>query len=147
MIFPANVSWPSSAVTVKVPAHPDFVASIRAMSRSMAVLADLSLEDAEELQMAVDEAAILLLPLLRGGDEAKPDTATDADPRMLTATFEVEEGRVGFVLSAPCAPGSAVDRTGLPWMMLTAIDSDVSVRADGDAIAIAVTRRREGTPS
>ncbi|WP_017933672.1 hypothetical protein [Nocardioides sp. Iso805N] len=147
MIFPGNVSWPSSAVTVKVPAHPDFVASIRAMSRSMAVLADLALEDAEELQMAVDEAAILLLPLLRGADGAHSDASTDADPQMLTATFEVDEGCVGFELSAPCAEGSAVDRTGLPWMMLTAIDSDVSVRPDGDVIAIAVTRRREGTLS
>ncbi|WGL50366.1 hypothetical protein P5P86_10340 [Nocardioides sp. BP30] len=139
MIFPGNVSWPSSVVTVKVPAHPDFVASIRAMSRSVAVLADLALEDAEELQMAVDESAILLLPLV--------DDAGSAESRMLTATFEVEEGCVGIVMSAPCRPGSAVDRTGMPWMMLTAIDAEVSVSSQGGEAAIKVTRRREDISS
>lgn len=131
MIFPGSVSWPSSVATVKVPAHPDFVASIRAMSRAMAVLADLALEDAEELQMAVDEAAILLLPLI---DEARE--------QFLEASFEVDEGCVGITLSAPCRAGSEVDRAGLPWLMLTAIDADADVQLHDRDLAIAITRRR-----
>lgn len=130
-------AWPSSASTVRVPAHPDFVSSIRAMTRAMAVLADLTLDDVEELQMAVDEAAILLLPLV-----GEPPYA-GREP-LLVADFDVQEGCIGIVLSAPCADGSAVDRTGLPWVMLSAIDPDVTVRAGEGTLAIAITRRREG---
>lgn len=127
-------NWPSSRTTVTVPAHPDFVASIRAMTRSMAVLADLALEDAETLQMAVDEAAILLLPII----EPAADT--------LNAAFEVEEDCVRVALSGRVADGSDVDRTGLPWMMLSAIDVGVDVHRAGQdlAIAVAISRRREG---
>jgi len=127
-------SWPSSSATVTVPAHPDFVASVRAMTRSMAVLADLALEDAEALQMAVDEAAILLLPVI------------DPEQQTMTAIFEVVEGAVQVVLSGASPEGSDIDRAGLPWMMLTAIDTDVDVRRDGQdlAIAVAISRRREG---
>lgn len=135
MVSFGNGSWPSSSATVKVPAHPDFVASVRAMTRAMAVLADLALEDAEELQMAVDEAAILLLPLR---DE-------QADP-YLTVSFAVEDGCVCIVLSAPCRPDAEVDRTGLPWAMLSAIDTEAAVRRSGAELAISVTRRRAGRP-
>jgi serine/threonine-protein kinase RsbW len=130
-------AWPSSASTVRVPAHPDFVSSIRSMTRAMAVLADLTLDDVEELQMAVDEAAILLLPLV---GEAP---YVGGEP-FLVADFEVQDGCLGVVLSAPCADGSVVDRTGLPWVMLSAIDPDVTVRTGEDTVAIAITRRREG---
>jgi len=118
-----------------VPAHPDFVASIRAMTRSMAVLADLALEDAEALQMAVDEAAILLLPVI---DRHVEET--------LTAAFEVVDGRVRVALSGRSAAGQDVDRAGLPWMMLSALDAGVDVQRDGQelAIAVAISRRREG---
>lgn len=127
-------TWPSSSATVKVPAHPDMVASIRAMTRSMAVLADIALEDAEELQMAVDEAAILLLPLV--------DRRAERAQQALTADFEVDDGCVRIVLSAPCADGAAVDRDGLPWMMLGAMSVEAEVAQRGGRTAISVVRRR-----
>ena len=124
--------WPPSRTSVRVPAHPDFVAAIRAMTRAAAVRADVALDDVEELQMALDEAAILLLPLVDEGADAS-----------LHAEFDVEPGCVSAVLSATCRPGSTVDRTGLPWAMLSAIDPDADVRWHGDVLGIAVTRRRE----
>jgi hypothetical protein len=132
MVSPVSASWPAARTTLCVPAHPDFVASIRAMTRAMAVLADVALEDVEELQMAVDEAAILLLPLV--------DEAAD---RCFNADFEVEPGRLRVVLSATCRPGSSVDRTGLSWAMLSAIDADAEVQAQGDELVVAVSRSRE----
>lgn len=126
-------NWPSSSATLTVPAHADFVASIRAMTRSMAVLADMALEDAEALQMAVDEAAILLLPVI------------DPEHQALTASFDVVDGAVRVSLSGRTAEGREIDRAGLPWMMLTAIDVGVDVQRDGQdlAIAVGISRRRE----
>lgn len=134
MVSVGNVSWPSSNATVTVPAHADFLASVRAMTRAMAALADVALDDVEELQMAVDEAAILLLPLVDESGE-----------RSLTAEFEVEDSCVQVALSAACRPDAAVDRLGLPWVMLSAIDPGVQVSERGAGeLAITITRRREG---
>lgn len=126
-------NWPSSCAELSVPAHPDLVASVRAMTRAMAVLADLALEHVEELQMAVDEAAILLLPLVDG----------DGD-QLLRTQFEVEDGCVRIVLSVAGRDGAVVDKTGLPWMMLTALDPTAEIRAADGAIGIAISRRTEG---
>jgi serine/threonine-protein kinase RsbW len=123
--------WPSSGVAVEVPAHVDFVATIRAVTRSMAVLSDLSIDDVEELQMAVDEAATLLLPLVDPGLG-----------RRLRVSFEVADGKVGIALSTACVPGGSVDRSGLAWMLLSTLDPDVSVEARDGEIAIAVSRSR-----
>lgn len=133
MVFAGSAPWPSTRTSVRVPAHPDFVAAVRAMTRAVAVRADVALDDVEELQMAVDEAAILLLPLI--------DESADGS---LHAEFDVEPGCVEVVLSATCRPGATVDRTGLPWAMLSAIDPDADVRAQDGLLAIAITRRRQG---
>jgi len=127
-LLPPPQEWPASYTAVTVPAHPDFVASIRAMARATAVLADLSLDDVEELQIAVDEAAALLLPL------------ADASGRWLRARFEVESGRLVTKLDMSCRAGRGVDRSGLAWMMLTAIDPGVVVTEDGGTVTITIVR-------
>ncbi|CAN5260517.1 MAG: hypothetical protein ACSLEW_06350 [Nocardioides sp.] len=113
-----------------VPAHRDFVASIRAIARSSAVLADLSLDDVEELQIAVDEAATLLLPLV------------DPDAKWLTARFDIERGAVTIGLSLHCRAGQTLDRSGLAWLMLTAIDPNLVVLEDGGVVTVTISHAR-----
>ncbi|MCA1982709.1 hypothetical protein [Nocardioides nematodiphilus] len=132
MVHPGSTPWPSYGTSLQVPAHPDFVAAIRAMTRSMAVLADVSLEDAEDLQMAVDEAAILLLPLV--DDSVAP---------ALSVEFELGADGVVVRLSAACRPGAEVDRSGMPWAMLVAIDPATAVQSQDGRVAIEISRRRE----
>lgn len=129
MVAPDKSAWPSSVAALEVPAHPDFVASVRAMTRAMAVLGDMTLDDLEELQMAVDEAAILLLPLV------------DREGRQtLRARFAVEDGGLRVTLGVQCRDGCAIDSDGLPWMMLAALDPDVSVTTEDDEISIGIHR-------
>jgi serine/threonine-protein kinase RsbW len=127
------VPRPSSEMVLAVPAHHDFVASIRALTRSAAVLSDLALEDVQELQMAVDEAATLLLPLVD----------PDAD-RQLRVRLAVEEAGLRVTMAARCRAGAEVDQTGLAWVMLSALDPEVAVTAGGGEIAIAMHRVRAG---
>lgn len=130
---PESAAWPSSSTVVEVPAHPDFVASIRAMTRAMAVLGDMTLDDVEELQMAVDEAAILLLPLV----------APDGGQRM-RASFDVEDGGLSITLAVCGVAGASVDRGGLPWMLLSALDPEAVVTVEGADLRIGLHRRRRG---
>jgi serine/threonine-protein kinase RsbW len=125
------MTWPSGSVTLEVPAHEDFVAAIRGMTRSLAVLGDLAVDDVEELQMAIDEAATLLLPIV--------DPDHDGG---LRTTFDVAPGTLRLTLTACCRPGETVDRDGLAWMMLTALDPGAAVTVQGPEISIAVGRSR-----
>jgi serine/threonine-protein kinase RsbW len=129
VIFDPAVPWPSSGMTLEVPAHQDFVAAIRAMTRSAAVLSDLAIEDVQELQMAVDEAATLLLPLVDPGAG-----------HGLRVHLEVAPAELGITIGACCRAGSAVDQTGLAWIMLSALVPEVEVARDGADIAIAIHR-------
>jgi len=126
---PRRTPWPSSVLATEVPAHEDFVASLRAMTRAAAALADVAVDHVEDLQMAVDEAATVLLPLV----------APDGD-RRLRATFEVGTAGLAIELRARCRPGGRVDRSGLAWMMLTALDSEVTVVERDGEVAITVGR-------
>lgn len=122
--------WPASATTLAVPAHPDFVASVRALVRSTAVLADLAFEDVEELQIAVNEAAALLLPI-----------ASPTDPT-LTARLDVAPGRLQVRLAVTADAGTGVDRDSLAWLMLSTLAPGLDVDEEDGVHAIELARSR-----
>ena len=126
--------WGSETIEIDVPAHPDFVATIRSVTRSAAALADLTVSDVEELQIAVDEAAVLLLPLV-------DSTVT----RSLHARVGIAPAKVGVELSTVCRPREEVDTTGMAWIMLTGLDPDVRLTREGDTVSIAMERVRSGS--
>lgn len=119
----------SGAIHMVLPASPDFLTSLRVMARTAAALSDLSIDDIEEMQMAVDEAATLLLPLALDGNQE------------LTATFTVRPAFMQASLSIPCVPGTSVDKQGLGWLMLTGLDPDVGIDEGGTMVSIRVSRR------
>lgn len=121
----------SETLLVTIPALPEFVTTVRAVTRSASALADLAVNDVEELQIAVDEAATLLLPLI-----------DPSGPRRLDARFVVETGSLRVTLCAVCPPGSAIDRSGMAWIMLTGLDPEVEVRTEGAELSIAIGRQR-----
>lgn len=118
----------NGAIRVAVPADPVFLTGVRVMTRTAAALSDLSVDDIDEMQMAVDEAATLLLPL-----------AVDRSQE-LTATFTVSPALLTAVLSIPCPPDAQVDRQGLGWMMLTGLDPDVRLHIGDGAATVSVSR-------
>lgn len=128
--------WPSGVVHLVVPAHADFLATVRAMVRSSAALTTLAVDDVEELQMAVSEAAILLLPLV------DPD-----GPRHLSVDLEVSGDSVRISVSATCRPGATPDRDGLAWIMLNALDPDAEVSTTGADVSITLSRSRTAQQS
>lgn len=121
----------SETVLIEIPARPEFVATVRAAARSASALADLAVSDVEELQIAVDEAATLLLPLVDPSGTARLD-----------ARFTVDEGALGVTLSAECMPDSDIDRAGMAWLMLTGLDPEVEVHAAERVVSISIGRQR-----
>lgn len=119
-------------VEVRVPADVAYVATLRLTAASLAARCDLTIDDIEDLRLAVDEACALLLP------HAVPGTA-------LQTRFELASGRLAVTVSveSPGASEASPDRSGFAWSVLSALASDVQVHGSTGQMGITVTKRRE----
>lgn len=120
------------SVAVSVPADVAYIATLRLTAASLAARCDLTIDDIEDLRLAVDEACALLLP------HATPDSRLDA-------AFVLRPGELAVSASVASPDGEVTspDRSGFAWSVLSALASDVDVAADGTRLAIKVTKRRE----
>ena len=78
----------SDHVELRVPASGAYVSVLRTATAGLAARLDFTLDDIEDLRIAVDEACAVLLPL------------ADADAR-LTARFDLEPGSLQVAVSVP----------------------------------------------
>jgi serine/threonine-protein kinase RsbW len=120
-------------VDVRVPANGAYVATLRLTAASLGARCDLTIDDIEDLRLAVDEACALLLP--------------HAQQRsMMHARFELASGQLAVTttVEAPDASVASPDRSGFAWSVLSALASDVQVTGDDQTLAITVMKRREG---
>ena len=123
-------------VDITVPASGAYVATLRLTASSLAARCDLTVDDIDDLSLAVDEACALLLP------HAVPGST-------LTARFALEAGCIAVATSvhAPDASEASPDRSGFAWSLLSALASEVTVDGAGDELSITVTKRREIAPA
>jgi serine/threonine-protein kinase RsbW len=120
-------------VEVSVPADGAYVATLRLTAASLAARCDLTIDDIEDLRLAVDEACALLLPHAQAGSTMR-------------ASFQLAAGRleVTTMVESPDASAASPDRSGFAWSVLSALASEVEVNGDGGQLSITVTKRREG---
>jgi serine/threonine-protein kinase RsbW len=117
-------------VEMRVPADVVYVSTLRLTAAALAARCELTIDDIEDLRLAVDEACALLLP------HATPGST-------LEARFELAYGRLEVQASITSVNGAEVDRSGFAWTVLGALAASVDVRHDGEHITIALTKRRE----
>jgi serine/threonine-protein kinase RsbW len=119
-------------VDVRVPADGAYVATLRLTSASLAARCDLTVDDIEDLRLAVDEACALLLP------HAAPGST-------MHSRFELASGRLAVTttVESPTASAATPDRSGFSWSVLSALASDVEVTSSDGRLTITVTKRRE----
>ncbi len=119
-------------VEVRIPAVGAYVSTLRIAAASLAVRCDLTIDDIEDLRLAVDEACALLLP------HAEEDS-------VLTAEFVLTPGCLAVTASVTSsgANSTSPDRSGFAWSVLSALASEVEVDGSANRLAITVTKRRE----
>jgi len=117
-------------VEVRIPADVVYVSTLRLTAASLAARCDLTIDDIEDLRLAVDEACALLLP------HATSDTP-------LEARFVLATGRLEVETSVSTADDAEPDRTGFAWTVLGALATSVDVRKDSGRLSIVVTKTRE----
>jgi serine/threonine-protein kinase RsbW len=118
------------AVEVRIPADVLYVSTLRLTAASLAARCNLTIDDIEDLRLAVDEACALLLPHATAGSA-------------LEARFELAEGRLAVETSVETADPAEPDRSGFAWTVLGALASSVDVRQDAGRLTILVTKKRE----
>ena len=120
-------------VELRFPATSAFVAILRGVTAGVAARCDLTVDEIEDLRIAVDEACALLLP--HATDEAA-----------FTARFRLAEHQVDFIASVPTAAGAQPDRTTFAWTVLDALTDDLKVSTPDGELSIALTKRRAALP-
>jgi serine/threonine-protein kinase RsbW len=115
---------------MKVPADVAYVSTLRLTAAGLAARCDLTIDEIEDLRLAVDEACSLLLPHADDGSA-------------LSARFALNRGLLEVSARVPSAAGGELDRDGFAWTVLGALASSVDVAATEGSLVITLTKRRE----
>jgi serine/threonine-protein kinase RsbW len=118
------------AVEVRIPADVLYVSTLRLTAASLAARCDLTIDDIEDLRLAVDEACALLLPHAAEGST-------------LDARFALAEGRLEVASSVRTDEDAEPDRSGFAWTVLGALATSVEVSNREGQLTITVTKARE----
>ena len=129
---PTESSTGSSAdvVSMTIPADVAYVSTLRLAAASVAARCDLTVDDIEDLRLAVDEACALLLPHASAGS-------------VISAHFELTTGQLRVETSVETDDVAEPDREGFAWTVLGALTTDLDVRRRDGMLTIALTKIRE----
>lgn len=120
-------------VSVRLPAEGAYLAVLRTTTASLAARLDFTLDEIEDLRIAVDEACCLLLA----------DAAPEAD---LTSVFEMSDDSISVTVSTRTSQGRGPARDSFAWTVLSALAGHVDSWTEPDgrqSIALVKHRRHE----
>jgi serine/threonine-protein kinase RsbW len=117
----------SPDVELRLPADGAYVAILRTATAGLAARIDFTLDDIEDLRIAVDEACAIVLP------QATPGSALDC-------LFWLDPARITVTVSARCDSPREPSRDGFAWKVLAALATSVSAEAAPERLTISLTR-------
>ena len=119
-------------VMLRIPADSAYLAVLRTATAGLAARLDFTLDDIEDLRIAVDEACAMVLP------QARPDSD-------LTCTFDLDAARLTVAVSAECDSPRPPNRDGFAWTVLAALTNEVSTEVDGNTLTVTLARGTSGS--
>ncbi|WP_036194159.1 ATP-binding protein [Nocardioides aequoreus] len=117
-----------SDVELRLPAESAYVAVLRMTTAGLAARLDFTLDDIEDLRMAVGEACALVLE--------HADSEGD-----LRASYDLSDGSIRVSISAGAARGADPDEDSFGWQVLTALTSDVLTHREGSELWVSFSVR------
>jgi serine/threonine-protein kinase RsbW len=120
-------------VELRIPADSAYVSVLRTATAGLAARLDFTLDDIDDLRMAVDEACGLLLP------QAEPDSE-------LTCEFTLASEELRISVTASSAAPRLPDREGFAWAVLSAVAGAVEASTGpGRDVTILIVRKRQAS--
>jgi serine/threonine-protein kinase RsbW len=118
-------------VRVCMPAEGAYLSVLRTATAGLAARLDFTLDEIEDLRIAVDEACAMLLSQAIPGTDLECDFELDTDAMTIT---------VSVVAAQPRIPA----RDTFAWTVLSALAGDVDSRLDPDDRVAIVLRKHRG---
>jgi serine/threonine-protein kinase RsbW len=117
-------------VLLTVPADGAYLGVLRTAAAGLAARLHFTLDEIEDLRIAVDEACAMLIRLAAPAEE-------------LRCRFSLTGQTLGVEVAVPTAPVAAVPDTGsFAWKVLTALTDDATAALADQTASIALTARR-----
>jgi serine/threonine-protein kinase RsbW len=124
---------PLDVVVITLPADSAYLSVLRTATAGLAARLDFTIDEIEDLRIAVDEACAMLLP------QAVPG----AD---ITCEFRLEDASIRVGVSVLTVDGEQPSRDTFAWTVLSALAGDVDSSSDEDS-RITITLRKHGSGS
>jgi serine/threonine-protein kinase RsbW len=120
-------------VTIQMPAEGAYLSVLRTATAGLAARLDFTLDEIEDLRIAVDEACGMLLA------QAAPDASLDCD-------FNLGADRISIAVSARCQQPRQPARDTFAWTVLAALAGSADAWVGpGDTVTVLLQKIR-GTP-
>jgi serine/threonine-protein kinase RsbW len=117
-------------VLLTVPADGAYLGVLRTAAAGLAARLHFTLDEIEDLRIAVDEACAMLIRLAAPAEE-------------LRCRFSLTGETLGVEVAVPAGPVAAVPDTGsFAWKVLTALTDDATAALAGRTATIALTAKR-----
>jgi len=121
----------TGAVELTVPADPAYLSVLRTVIASLAARRDFTLDEIDDLRIAVDEAGALLLPHALPGSQ-------------LSAVFDdsATSLRVEVAVTMPAGETGQPDRSSFAWLVLAALTDSVALTESGQRLSLTLSKAR-----
>jgi serine/threonine-protein kinase RsbW len=129
----ADASSQTHVVDLGLPALTPYVSVLRSTAAALAARLDFTLDEIEDLRIAVDEACAMLIRL-----------AAPAAP--LRCRFALTDEELGVEVAVPTIPEAVLPApTSYTWKVLTALAGSPSASVAEETATIALTARRSSS--
>jgi serine/threonine-protein kinase RsbW len=131
----AVVDTREGPIRVEVPARADLVHILRAVAASVGARLTMPLDDVEEVRIAVDEAATVLLPTMDGTGSRFELLLTSTDDAIVVA-----------LTVRPPDPETRLDeiRRGWAWKVITGLCDEAAIERSPEGTTIRFRRSLSG---
>ena len=117
---------PKADVSLRVPADGAYVSVLRTMTAGLAARLDFTVDDIEDLRIAVGEACALVLPQTTPGGD-------------LEAEFRLTPGTLTVSVSVPTQGPRAPDYDSFAWQVLSTLTTSASAATDDARFEVTFT--------
>ena len=129
---PSNGTPGRDAVSVRLPASGAYLSVLRTATAGLAARLDFTIDEIEDLRIAVDEACAMLLQ----------DAVPGAD---LSCEFGLSEEVMRISVRVQTAEDRLPSRDTFAWTVLTALAGEVDATRDADGyVTMTLAKRRAG---
>jgi len=119
------------AVEIRLPADSAYLSVLRTATAGLAARLDFTLDEIEDLRIAVDEACAMLLPHA-------------IETAQLTCRFELTPETLEVTVTIPTTRGQLPERDTFSWTVLSALAGEVDTGLDAERQVWIRLRKRRG---